>query len=209
VSPGYPVTLRLEGRRCLVVGGRSVARQKVLGLLDAGASVTVVAPDVDDALAALDVVVARRPYRSGEVAGYRLVVAATGDPAVNEQVHADAERAGVWVNAADDPVHCSFTLPAVVRRGPLSIAVATDGRSPALASWLRARLEGDIGPEYEELVRLLASERDDLRSAGIATEGLPWREALDDGLVDLVRQGRIDEARALIRRVAGERTAWQ
>jgi precorrin-2 dehydrogenase/sirohydrochlorin ferrochelatase len=192
-----------------VVGGRSVAHQKVLGLLAAGALVTVVAPEVDDAVVGLGVVVERRPYRTGEVAGYRLVVAATGDPIVNRRVHDDAEAAGVWVNAADDPANCSFTLPAIVRRGPLAIAVSTDGRSPALASWLRGRLEAEIGPEYEVLVRPLASERDGLRSVGTTTEGLPWREALDGGLVDLVREGRVDEARALIRRVAGERTAWQ
>jgi precorrin-2 dehydrogenase/sirohydrochlorin ferrochelatase len=137
------------------------------------------------------------------------VVAATSDPEVNRQVHDEAEAAGIWVNAADDPANCSFTLPAIVRRGPLSVAVATDGRSPALASWLRAKLEAEIGPEYEELLRLLGSERDGLRSAGIATEGLPWRTALDSGPLDLIRQGRVEEARSLIRRVLGERTAWQ
>jgi siroheme synthase-like protein len=208
VSAGYPVTLRLDGRRALVVGGRSVAHRKALGLLEAGARVTVVAPAVDDGVAGLDVVVQRRPYRPGEVAGYRLAVAATGDPAVDRQVYDDAEAAGVWVNAADDPASCSFTLPAIVRRGDLTVAVATGGRSPALASWLRARLEEEVGPEYGELLQLLGSERDDLRSSGIATEGLPWRTALDSGLVDLVRQGRADEARSLIRRVLGERTGW-
>jgi siroheme synthase-like protein len=186
-----------------------VAGQKATGLLEAGAVVTVVAPEIDDAVAALGVEVERRPYRSGEVSGYRLVVAATGDPEVNRQVHDEAEQAGIWVNAADDPANCSFTLPAIVRRGPLTVAVATDGRSPALASWLRAKLEGEIGPEYEELLRLLSSERDGLRSAGIATEGLPWRTALDSGPLDLIRQGRVEEARSLIRRVLGERTAWQ
>ncbi|MGD9797010.1 MAG: bifunctional precorrin-2 dehydrogenase/sirohydrochlorin ferrochelatase [Acidimicrobiia bacterium] len=209
MSPGYPVTLVVEDRPCLVVGGRGVARQKVIGLLAAGARVTVVAPEVDEDVAALDVVVERRPYRSGEVAGYRLVLTATGDPEVNRRVHADAEAAGVWVNAADDPANCSFTLPAVVRRGDLSVAVATGGRSPALASWLRARLEGELGPEYEVVLQLLASERDGLRSEGIATEGLPWRDALDGGLLDLVRQGRVDEARALIAGVVGGRAAWQ
>jgi precorrin-2 dehydrogenase / sirohydrochlorin ferrochelatase len=97
----------------------------------------------------------------------------------------------------------------VVRRGSLSVAVATDGRSPALASWLRRRLEAELGPEYDELLRLLTSERDALRSAGIATEGLPWQEALDAGMLDLVRQGRVEEARTLVRTVVGERAAWQ
>ncbi len=134
---------------------------------------TVIAPDVDDEIASLDVAVERRPYRAGEAGAYRVVVTATGDAVVNRQVFEDAEAAGVWVNAADDPAHCSFTLPAIVRRGELSVAIATDGRSPALASWLRAKLEEEIGPEYAELLRLLASERDGLRSSGVATEGLP------------------------------------
>jgi siroheme synthase-like protein len=186
-----------------------VAVGKARDLVAAGAEVTVVAPEVDDEIATLEVVVERRPYRAGEAGGYRLVVAATGDAAVNRQVFDDAEAAGAWVNAADDPANCSFTLPAVVRRGDLSVSISTDGQSPAFASWMRARLEEEIGPEYGELLRLLASERDALRSSGVTTEGLPWREALDGGALDLVRQGSVDEARSLIRRVLGERTAWQ
>ena len=82
--------------------------------------------------------VQERPYRRGEVAGYRLAVAATGDPAVNRAVFEDGESAGVWVNSADDPASCSFILPAIARQGPVSVAVSTSGFSPALASWLKA-----------------------------------------------------------------------
>ena len=101
----------------------------------------------------------------------------------------------MWVNSADDPANCSFTLPAVVRRGALTITVATGGNSPALAGWLKTRFEGELGPEYEVLLRLLAEAREDLRSKGIATEGLNWHEALDSGMLDLVRAGRVAEAR--------------
>jgi siroheme synthase-like protein len=210
---GYPVTLRLAGRPCLVVGGGPAALGRVRGLLAAGAAVTVVAPDVDPGIEDLGVTVERRSYRRGEVAGYRFVVAAAGDAALHAAVHEDAEAAGVWINSVDDPAHCSVTLPAIARRGPLSVAVSTDGTSPALATWLRRRMDDELGPEYEVLVQLLGSARDDLRSAGIPTEGLPWQAALDAGLLDLVRQGRVEEAEALVDafvgRAAGERASWQ
>jgi precorrin-2 dehydrogenase/sirohydrochlorin ferrochelatase len=211
--PGYPVTLRLDGRPCLVVGGGTVALAKVQGLLAAGANVTVVAPEVIPELVALGVTVAPRAYQPSDLDGCWLVLAATGDPAVHARVHADGEAAGVWVNAADDPAHCSFTLPAVARRGPISVAVATDGTSPALASWLRRRIEADLGPEHEVLAQLLAEEREALRSATVPTEGRPWQAALDAGLLDLIREGRVEDARALLRATVRdaevERTAWQ
>ena len=194
-QPQYPVQLTVAGRRCLVVGGGRVAVRKAGGLVDAGAVVTVVAPEVRDELAALDITVERRPYEPGEAAGYRLVIAATDDPAVNHQVFLDGEANGVWVNSADDPENCSFTLPAVVRRGPITVTVATGGHSPAMASWLRTRLADELGPEYEVLLQLLAERREALRSEGIDTEGLSWQEALDSEMLDLVRAGRVAEAR--------------
>lgn len=191
---GYPVNLVVEGRRVLVVGGGRVAAGKVRRLVESGADVTVVAPDISDEIAAMNVTLERRPYAHGEVAGYRLAITATGTP-VDAQVFAEGEAASVWVNAADDPAHCSFTLPAVARRGPISVAVSTDGLSPALASWLRGRFESELGPEYETLLGILLERRQALRSEGTPTEGLAWREALDSGLLELVKQGRIVEAR--------------
>jgi precorrin-2 dehydrogenase/sirohydrochlorin ferrochelatase len=198
-GPQYPVNLNLAGRPCLVVGGGAVAHGKVLGLLAVDAVVTVVAPAVVDGIVALEgVAVQRRAYEPGDVLGQRLVITATDDADVNRRVYLDGEAAGVWVNSADDPVNCAFTLPAVVRRGPVTVAVSTGGTSPALASWLRDRLAAELGPEYEELVRLLAERREALRSAGTPTEGLNWREALDSGMLELVREGRIAEARELL-----------
>jgi siroheme synthase-like protein len=127
---GYPVDLVVAGRPVLVVGGGRVALGKVRGLLEAGARVTVVAPEVVDELAALDGVrIERRRYERGEVAGYRLAFTATGDAAVDQAVFDDGEAAGVWVNSADDPARCSFTLPARLRRGDLLVTVSTAGRA--------------------------------------------------------------------------------
>jgi precorrin-2 dehydrogenase / sirohydrochlorin ferrochelatase len=192
----YPVNLVLDGRRCLVVGGGRVALRKVEGLVACGARVTVVAPTVDSALRSLpDVTVAERPWEPEDLGGMWLVVAATDEPAVNRAVFAEGQRRGVWVNGADDPANCSFTLPSVVRRGDLQVTVSTGGRSPALATWLRRRLEGEIGPEYAVLLDLLATERDGLKAAGRSTEGLDWQSALDSDMLGLIRNGDLAHAR--------------
>ncbi len=194
--PLYPVNLVLHGRACLVVGGGTVAAHKVLGLLACGARVHVVAPEVGPTLEAQpNVTTEHRPYRRGEVKGYRLVFAATGDPAVNAAVMADGEEAGIWVNAADDVENCSFTLPAVVRRGPVTVAVSTGGHSPALARWLKERVADSIGPEYEVLAELLSAERDAIRASGRSTEGLNWQSALESDMLDLIRAGQVREAK--------------
>lgn len=192
----YPVNLVLDGRPCLVVGGGKVAVRKVEGLLACGGRVTVVAPRVDAALRALPgVTVEQRAWRPDDIDGMWLVIAATDDPAVNRAVYVAGQEAGVWVNGADDPANCSFTLPSVVRRGDLQVTVSTGGRSPALATWLRRRLEGEIGPEYAVLLDLLATERDGLKAAGVSTEGLDWRSALDSDMLDLIRTGDLTHAR--------------
>jgi precorrin-2 dehydrogenase / sirohydrochlorin ferrochelatase len=198
-EPLYPVNLRVKGVGCLVVGGGPVASGKVRGLLDAGADVTVVAPDVVGELDELDregrITIERRRYERGEAAGYRLAVTATGDPAVDGAVFEDADAAGVWINAADDPAHCSFTVPARVRRGPLLVTFATGGQSPALASWLRERFDAEFGPEYEQLIAVLAEARADLVARGESTEHPGWKRALDSGMLEMIREGHLTEAK--------------
>jgi siroheme synthase-like protein len=193
----YPVALVLSGRRCLVVGGGHVARRKALGLIEAGARVDLVAKEVLAPvrnMAGLESV-EERPYRRGEVAGYRLAVAATGDPDVNQAVFEDGERAGVWVNSADDPASCSFILPAVARQGPVSVAISTSGFSPALASWLKEHVAGHLGPEVAELAGMLAEVRARLKAAGRSTEEVDWRQGIDWAMLDLIRSGRRAEAK--------------
>ncbi|HYA68932.1 MAG TPA: bifunctional precorrin-2 dehydrogenase/sirohydrochlorin ferrochelatase [Acidimicrobiales bacterium] len=205
-----PVGLVVKGRRCLVVGGGPVAARKIAGLLACGASVTVVAPELHEAVAALaregaledidehPLDLQLRPYRSGEAAAYCLVFTATGDPVVDAEVSADADAAKVWVNSADDPGHCSAVLPAVHRDGAVSVAVSTGGSSPALASWLRDRVARALGPGLGELAELLAEGRATLVSEGRATSELDWRELLDGPLPRLVAEGKLAEARTLL-----------
>jgi len=194
-EPQYPVNLIVEGRPCLVVGGGPVAAQKAAALLASGAEVHVVGEHVGAEVRALPVTWEERSYSLGEVSGYRFVVAATGSPATNAAVYKDGEAAGVWVNSADDPDHCSATLPAILRRGSLTLTVSTGGASPAVASWLKERLAAEIGPEYGVLVDVVAAEREAVRSSGRSSEGLNWKKALDSDMLDLIKNGQVAEAR--------------
>ena len=206
-APLYPANLVVRGRRVLVVGGGRVAAQKVAGLLECEADVHVVAADVGAELRALadqlasepdglgSLEVDERPFAAGDTAGHRLVVTATGDPVVDAAVFAEAEAAAIWCNSADDPANCSFTLPSRVRRGPLLATFSTGGRSPALSTWLRRRYADELGPEHLVLLDLLAEEREAIRAAGRSTEGLDWQAALDSGMLDLIREGRLAEAK--------------
>ncbi|HEX3841214.1 MAG TPA: bifunctional precorrin-2 dehydrogenase/sirohydrochlorin ferrochelatase [Acidimicrobiales bacterium] len=210
-APLYPVSLVVSGRRCLVVGGGAVAARKVEGLLDCGARVTVVAPEVSDAIHALGLALSARdtpalltietrPYRSPEAADYRLVVTATGRPDIDHAVFADADSAGVWVNSADDVDNCSFVLPAVHRAGTVTVAISTGGASPALAGWLRTRLAATLDFDVAVVAELLDQARSLVKAAGRSTESLDWGTILDSEVVPLVRQGRTEEARAVLRR---------
>ncbi|MGH9103604.1 MAG: precorrin-2 dehydrogenase/sirohydrochlorin ferrochelatase family protein [Acidimicrobiales bacterium] len=197
----YPVNLVLAGRRCLVVGGGLVAARKVSGLLGCGAVVHVVATWLSPELAELEgPTTEQRPYRRGEVSGYRLVITATGDPETNRAVHEDAERAGVWVNAADDVESCSFTLPAVVRQGPVVVSVSSSGRSPALASWLAERIREQLGPEHALAAGMLSAARERCKALGRSTETVDWRSALDSDMLGMLRAGQVDRAEELLRR---------
>jgi len=195
-APLYPVNLVVDGRSCLVVGGGRVALAKATELVACGADVVVVAPEITPELLQLDRVIGHtRPYRVDDLAGRFLVVSATGVPAVDGAVAADARAAGVLVNVADVPDLCEFTLPARIRRGDLLVTFSTNGRSPAMSTWLRRRFGPELGPEYGTLLELLSECRAELQSRGVATEGLDWQGALDSGMLDLIREGRLAEAK--------------
>ena len=204
----YPVNLHLAGQPVLVVGGGPVAARKVHALIRAGADVTVVAPSAGAEITEHpDVVWKRRAYRPGEAASYRLVTTATNDPAVNSLVARDCEAANLFVNSADDPANCTFTLPSVARRGDIQVAVSTNGRSPALSRWLRQRIEREINSGYVALLDLLAEIRAEARATYGTSEVAGWEAALDDGLHELMRVGRIEEARTRLRGRLGLDTA--
>ncbi|MBE7490577.1 MAG: bifunctional precorrin-2 dehydrogenase/sirohydrochlorin ferrochelatase [Planctomycetes bacterium] len=171
----YPIFLRLEKRPVLVVGAGTVAARKIEALLAAGAEVYVIAPGVCPEVAALaargKVTLEQRPFRRNDCDGAFLVIAATGDSAVNRAVRDEAERLGLLVNSVDDPANCNFYVPALVRVGDLRIAVSTQGKAPMLSGLVRAWLQRVVPAELAALVedteklrlRLKQSEPDSAR----------------------------------------------
>jgi uroporphyrin-III C-methyltransferase/precorrin-2 dehydrogenase/sirohydrochlorin ferrochelatase len=164
----YPVMLDVSDRRCLVVGGGGVALRKAKGLVEEGARVTVVAPEVVAPLAKMAgddlVTLERRHYAPGEAASYALVFAATDDREVNKGIFADADGAGVWVNVADDPELCSFHLAGRVRRGSLQLAIGSAGEAPFVVRRLRRLLERRLGAEWAEWISAAGRFRESVRA---------------------------------------------
>ena len=162
-TPFYIACLKLTGRRCLVVGGGEIALEKVEGLLACDGDVTVVAPEAVEAVADLaregSVRWERRAYEPADLEGSFLVIAATSDTDVNIGVYEDAERRAMLVNVVDVPPLCNFILPAIVRTGPLAIAISTAGASPALAKRIKAEIAAEYGEPYALLAELLNEVR--------------------------------------------------
>ncbi len=181
----FPVNLNLHGRPVLVVGGGRIALRKVEQLLMADAEVTVLSPIFVDEFTSLPVTLVQREYASGDVDAFRLVITATGNTPVDQQIFDECEAKGIWINSADDPDRCAFTLPAALRRGDLMVTVSTGGASPALASWLRSHLELSIVPEFEEVVSRLAIERARIHAEGESTENVQWQPIIAGVMADL------------------------
>ncbi len=159
----FPIMVRLQGRKCLVVGAGRVAAAKAAGLLGRGAQVVVVAPRAVEWIRAREragkLAWHPRAFSARDLRGAFLVVAATDVPATNHAVFRACQSRGVLCNVVDDPEHCDFFYPAVVRRGPLQIAISTNGRSPALAARLRRELEKQFGPEWGAFVEHVGTLR--------------------------------------------------
>ena len=164
--PLFAAFLKLAGRRCLVVGAGPVAQEKIESLLRAGAKISVVAPAATPRVQvwarAGKIRWQRRRFRSNDLAGMFLVVAATSSPKLHGEIFQQARRRGVLCNSVDDPAHCDFYYGAVVRRGDLQIAISTGGHSPALAQRLRKKLEKQVGAEYQRFVARLGAAREKL-----------------------------------------------
>ena len=203
----YPIFVDLKGRPVTVVGGGNVAEGKVKGLLAAGADVTLVAPQLTDALrefvAAGTVRHTAREYEAGDLDGAAMCFVATDDGAINARVASDCRARGLWVNAADDPENCDFILPAVVRSGKVVVAASTGGASPAMARRLREELTAFLNQDYAPLTDLLAEVRAELRASGVQIDPETWQRAIDPTLRTLVAQGRTDEARERLREALG------
>lgn len=203
----YPIALvNLDSARCVVVGGGQVAARKVAALREAGSRPVVISPMLCESLRhraeSGEIQATERAYRSGDLEGAQLVIAATDDPAVNEAVWREAESLGCLVNVVDDPGHCNFYVPAIVRRGELTISISTGGNSPALARCLRETLEMQFDAGYGPYLSLLGELRPLVqdRIAESARRKTLWAALLDSEILELLR----DEAHQAARQRALE-----
>lgn len=201
----YPVNLNVQGRVCLVVGGGAVAERKAAGLLAAGASVLVVSPTLTPGLLARaeagEVVWRAEAYGTGPLDGVFLVLACTNSRDVNAQVVQDASERGLLVLCADAPESGSFVSPTVIRRGPLTLTVSTEGGSPTLSAVVREQLEADWGPEWGPLALLVSKMREIVKTnpTDAARKAAVRRALSDTEARRLLQEGREKEAETRIR----------
>ncbi len=202
--PLYPVNLLLTGRLCLVVGGGAVALRKTDSLLAAGARVRLVSPEVVPQLAAMAATERlewiARVFVEGDLLGAFLVFATTGDRHVQARIAVEADRYGVLLNSADDPLACHFHVPAHFRRGRMLVTVSTGGASPALAKMVRKRLEKELVPGYAAVVELLAMLRAELLAdeTPAGGQGELFQTLFARNLVELVLAGNWFELQMLL-----------
>jgi uroporphyrin-III C-methyltransferase/precorrin-2 dehydrogenase/sirohydrochlorin ferrochelatase len=200
----FPVSLNLSKSVVTLIGGGEIATRRVESLISCGASLTVIAPNPSNQIRSSaesgEILLLERPYASGDLGGSDLVLTATDDPVVNAACWEEAQAEGIPINVADDPERCDFIIPAVVERGDLSIAISTNGKSPALAARLRRRLSGMLGFEYGRLLEVLDGVRRRLKATGLnfdQKKRILYR-LIDSDLRRLVRESDDDRISALV-----------
>ncbi len=199
----YPVALNITGRQCAVIGGGQVALRKVDMLLEAGAEVTVISPnlcpDLIQMAARGEIRTTDREYRAGDLENVFVAIAATDSGETNEQVVTEAREESVLVNVVDDAENSDFIVPSYFRRGSIAIAVSTSGKSPALARKIRSLLEKEISADYSTLVDIISEVRTELKRQNIIVGSDGWQEALDiEHMLDLLRIGDNEKAKSFL-----------
>ena len=194
----YPVFLNLTGRRCVIIGGGQVAEGKVSKLLDSGAKILVISPDatqgIRDYADSGQIEYSLRKYQEGDLNGAFLVVAATNDRVVNQEIFEEAEKSGILLNAVDDMPRCSFIAPSIVEKGPITVAISTGGASPALARKLREKLEVSPALDWADATNMLSHARQIIKDKQIALDPQRWQCCMTDELLTLIQAGHEDEA---------------
>ncbi|MFQ5354675.1 MAG: bifunctional precorrin-2 dehydrogenase/sirohydrochlorin ferrochelatase [Thermodesulfobacteriota bacterium] len=209
----YPLFLEIQDMPCIVVGGGAVALRKAQGLLKAGARVTVISPEVTENMEELvhneKVALVRRPFEAGDLKGAGLVIAASSERAVNEEVSREARTGSVPVNVVDDPSGSAFIVPSTIRRGPLSVAISTAGKCPALSRRTRLELEKVIGPEYGPYLEIIGAIREKLLKSGVKGDKKDRiiNELLDSEMLVCLRLRDVKGVERVLKDVAGETLA--
>jgi len=199
----YPIFLNISGKRCVVVGGGQVALRKVRAMLEHGANIDVISPDLCPELVQLtkrgEINVLNREYQIGDLKGAFVAIAATDNDEINRQIAEEAKRNAVLVNVVDEVKNSDFIVPSYLHRGEITIAISTAGKSPALARKIRTKLEKDFGDEYASLTRLVSEVRAEAKKQKIEVDGNDWQEALDlDLLLELLRRGEEKKAKTIL-----------
>jgi len=205
----YPINLDIRNKNCLVVGGGGVGRRKVATLLECGAIVTVVSLCSDDAVCALDaqrrITLKKKAYAESDLDGVFLVMGTTDDEDLNREIHADASRRNILCNIADRPEICDFILPAIVKRGDLSIAISTSGKSPAFAKHLKDQMEETVGDEYALFLELMGAIRKRLLKEAHEPEAHKhlFNDLISGGLLNMIKEEKTDEINRLLEKTLG------
>lgn len=205
----YPVFLNLAQRHVIVIGGGEMALEKVEGLVRAGACITVIARELvaplQELVEAQHITRVAREYQDGDLEGAFLVISTLSDAKTNARIFREANARNIMVNVVDDPPHCSFIAPSILRRGDLTVAISTSGKAPAVAVRLRQKLEGEIGEEYARLLEMAGTLRTPLaaRYPDFETRKRLWYEVVDSDVLDLLRAGEETRARERITEITG------
>lgn len=205
----YPVNLDIKDRHCLVVGGGSVASRKAKTLMECGAVVTVVSPEISAALKNMEqnsnITLVQRPYETSDLDGKFLVIGATNDEALNRRINADAEKRHMLCNIADVPDICNFILPSIIRRGDLCVAISTSGKSPAFAKKLRKDLEKTFGDEYALFLTLMGEIRKKLLAEAHAPEAHKplFEKLIHNNLLEMIKNNETDQINRILQDVLG------
>ena len=200
----YPIVLtHLNERRCIVIGGGQVAERKLTALIEAGAHPLVISPQVTPEIERMraedSLSIISRVYQTGDLSGAWLVIAATDDRETNEAIAAECAQTGILLNVVDVPDLCSFTVPAVIRRGDLSVAISTEGQAPAFARYMRRTLEATVDEAYGQMLAILSELRAARSDAGCraARQADVWEQLLGGDLIDCLRREGMEPARKL------------
>jgi len=194
----YPVFLNLAGKRCVILGGGTIAQGKIAALKGAGGAITIISPDatlgIQTAARRGDVKWLERKYEPGDLKGAFIAVAATNVWYVNREIFDEAEELGVLLNVVDDPDLCTFIAPSIVKRDPVTLAISTGGASPALARRLREVLSDDPALEWADLADVLSRARKVLKERRAVVDPERWQCCLTSDLLELAQAGRGEEA---------------
>jgi len=208
-STYYPILLNLSGRKCIVIGGGTIAERKVSSLLDSGGSVSVIAPFITDHLRGLSqenkITFINREYEKGDLKGAFLVIAATDSSQVNKSVYEETRELGIMADIVDEPQLCDFIVPSCIRRGPLIITVSTSGKSPCLSKKIRKDLESIYSEAYGTFTSMLGNMRERVQKEIPVPEKRKkfWETLMESNIPELLKKGKHRDVEELIEEIFG------